>query len=77
MEEPATIQVAALVGGAFAHLVRLPPLVGSLIAGFAFNALGVDKPVASTWSPTWALRSCSSASGSSSTYAHWHAARYG
>jgi predicted Kef-type K+ transport protein len=45
MEELATILVAALVGGAGAYLVRLPPLVGFLVAGFALNAIGVNQPV--------------------------------
>ncbi len=44
MEELATVLVAALVGGAVAHLVRLPPLVGFLAAGFALNAFGVPPP---------------------------------
>ena len=44
MEELATVLVAALVGGAVAHLVRLPPLVGFLAAGFALNAFGVSSP---------------------------------
>ena len=37
--EPAYI-LAAFLGGAAAMLVRLPPLVGFLAAGFALNALG-------------------------------------
>lgn len=44
MEELATVLVVALAGGAAAHLVRLPPLVGFLAAGFALNAFGVDEP---------------------------------
>jgi len=44
MEELATILVAALAGGAVAHLIRLPPLVGFLVAGFALNAFGADEP---------------------------------
>lgn len=44
MGELATILVAALAGGALASLVRLPPLVGFLGAGFALNTFGVDQP---------------------------------
>jgi predicted Kef-type K+ transport protein len=44
MEELATILVAALLGGALAGLVRLPPLVGFLGAGFALHAAGMAEP---------------------------------
>lgn len=36
---------AAVLGGGLAQLLRLPPLVGFLIAGFTLNALGVPEPV--------------------------------
>ncbi len=44
MDELAAILVAALAGGAVAHYLRLPPLVGFLAAGLALNAFGVDEP---------------------------------
>ncbi len=44
MEELATILVAALAGGAAAHFIGLPPLVGFLAAGLALNAFGVEEP---------------------------------
>jgi predicted Kef-type K+ transport protein len=44
MEELATILVAALVGGALAGVVRLPPLVGFLAAGFVLHAAGMAEP---------------------------------
>lgn len=36
--------LAAFVSGVAALLLRLPPLVGFLVAGFALNALGYQKP---------------------------------
>lgn len=36
---------AAVLGGGLAQLLRLPPLVGFLIAGFTLKALGVPEPV--------------------------------
>lgn len=36
--------VAAVVGGLLAAAVRLPPLVGYLVAGFALGALGAPEP---------------------------------
>ena len=44
MGELTAILVTALACGAVAHLVRLPPLIGFLAAGFALNALGVAAP---------------------------------
>lgn len=35
---------AAVVGGLLATAVRLPPLVGYLVAGFALGALGAPEP---------------------------------
>lgn len=42
MGDTEAVLLAALVGGALATLVRLPPLVGFLAAGFALNPLGVE-----------------------------------
>ncbi|MDI5984477.1 cation:proton antiporter [Halomonas sp. M4R5S39] len=39
----AAFLLAAFIGGLSAAAVRLPPLVGFLVAGFALNALGYDK----------------------------------
>jgi len=39
----ATYLTAVFVGGALALLLRLPPLVGFLVAGFALNAAGVTE----------------------------------
>lgn len=39
----AAFLLAAFIGGLLATTVRLPPLVGFLVAGFALNALGYDK----------------------------------
>lgn len=36
--------LAAFLSGVAALLMRLPPLVGFLVAGFALNALGYEKP---------------------------------
>ncbi len=44
MGEVAAILVAALGGGVLASMLRLPPLVGFLAAGFVLSALGVDRP---------------------------------
>ncbi len=44
MGDISAIMVAALVAGMLASLLRLPPLVGFLAAGFALNAGGVDAP---------------------------------
>ncbi len=44
MGELAAILVTALACGAIAHLVRLPPLIGFLAAGFALNAFDVGRP---------------------------------
>ncbi len=44
MGELAAILVTALACGAVAHLVRLPPLIGFLAAGFVLNAFGVTPP---------------------------------
>lgn len=44
MADLSAILLAALAGGFLATLVRLPPLVGFLAAGFALNATGVDEP---------------------------------
>lgn len=44
MGDLAAILVAALAGGALARLIRLPPLVGFLGAGFALNAAGMHEP---------------------------------
>ena len=49
MDASAAILVAALVGGLAASAVRLPPLVGFLLAGFVLRALGVEEvPVLQT-----------------------------
>lgn len=42
MIDPAFL-IAAFLGGFAATAVRLPPLVGFLVAGFALNALGYDR----------------------------------
>jgi len=42
MIEPAFL-LAAFIGGFTATRVRLPPLVGFLVAGFVLNAMGYDK----------------------------------
>ncbi|WP_372729558.1 cation:proton antiporter [Nocardioides sp.] len=44
MGEIAAILTVALAAGMLASLVRLPPLVGFLVAGFALNAAGVQAP---------------------------------
>ncbi len=41
MEDMTAILVVALLGGMAAALVRLPPLLGFLVAGFVLNVLGV------------------------------------
>jgi predicted Kef-type K+ transport protein len=43
VEELVPYLVAAVVGGAVATAVRLPPLVGFLAAGFALHALGYEQ----------------------------------
>ncbi|HET7689005.1 MAG TPA: cation:proton antiporter family protein [Nocardioidaceae bacterium] len=42
--ELSVVLVAALAGGLLAQLVRLPPLVGFLVAGFALAGAGVEEP---------------------------------
>lgn len=44
MADPSAILVGCLVGGLLAALVRLPPLVGFLVAGFVLSAVGVEAP---------------------------------
>ena len=44
MGDIAAVLTAALAAGMLASLIRLPPLVGFLIAGFALNAAGVNAP---------------------------------
>lgn len=44
MGEIAAILTVALLGGLAASQVRLPPLVGFLVAGFVLNASGVEAP---------------------------------
>ena len=46
MGDIAAILSAALAAGMLASLLRLPPLVGFLVAGFALNAAGVEAPAA-------------------------------
>ena len=46
MGDIAAILTAALAAGLLASLIRLPPLVGFLVAGFALNAFGVEAPAA-------------------------------
>ena len=43
MSDLGVVLLAALAAGSVASLVRLPPLVGFLVAGFALNAAGVAK----------------------------------
>ena len=45
----------AFAEGFTVQLVRLPPLVGFLAAGFVLNAMGLERtPALDTPSPTWA-----------------------
>lgn len=44
MADIAAILTVALGAGMLASLVRLPPLIGFLVAGFALNGLGVEAP---------------------------------
>ena len=44
MGDIAAVLTAALAAGMVASLIRLPPLVGFLVAGFALNAAGVSAP---------------------------------
>ena len=44
MGDIAAVLTAALAAGMVASLIRLPPLVGFLVAGFALNAAGVPAP---------------------------------
>lgn len=44
MDQIALVLVAALAAGALASLLRLPPMVGYLSAGFVLHALGVAEP---------------------------------
>ena len=46
MDHIALVLVAALVAGSVASLLRTPPMVGYLVAGFALVAAGVDEPPA-------------------------------
>ncbi len=46
MGDVAAILLTALGGGVLATLVRLPPLVGFLAAGFVLSALGIERPEA-------------------------------
>ena len=45
--------LAAFLGGVGAMLLRLPPLVGFLAAGFALNALGYTLTPPWRPSPIW------------------------
>jgi glutathione-regulated potassium-efflux system ancillary protein KefC len=46
MDHVALVLVAALVAGATASLLRMPPMVGYLVAGFGLTAAGVAEPAA-------------------------------